>query len=314
MTPAPTTTTSYRSGRPPEAVEAVSCRSGVVVSTARSCPRAPASQDRPRRRSPTVHPGPVAFDCRSRSRRRRVAPLPYALPVISAVVFDMAGTTIDDRGAVYRALRSAVEDAGAPVADADLQRWMGTDKEEAITALLELGGVQPTPSIVSATFRAFRATLDDLYRADPPVPMAGVEAALADLRARGVRVALTTGFDEPVVGSLLASLGWTVGRGPAHTVDAVVTTSDVRAGRPAPYMIHHAMELLGVEDVRQVLAAGDTVVDVRAARNAGVVAVGVCTGALSRAELEAEPHDHVLDGVADVPALLAGREARVGVA
>jgi phosphonatase-like hydrolase len=205
---------------------------------------------------------------------------------------------------VYRALRSAVEEACATVADDDLQTWMGTDKTEAITALLRLGGVEPNDELVGARFAAFREILDELYRTDPPTPMPGVPAALAALRAAGIKVALTTGFDDDVAGAVLAALGWTVGPAGSDTVDAVITTSHVSAGRPAPYMIHHAMEATGVHDVRRVLAAGDTVVDVRAARNAGVIAVGVCTGALSREALEAEPHDHVLDGVRDVPALL----------
>ena len=68
-------------------------------------------------------------------------------------------------------------------------------------------------------------------------------------------------------------------------------------------MIHHTMELTGVTDVRRVLAAGDTVVDVQAARNAGVIAVGVLSGALTRAELAEHPHDFLLDSVADIPDL-----------
>lgn len=224
--------------------------------------------------------------------------------VIKLAVFDMAGTTIDDGGAVYRALRSAVEERGASVADADLQTWMGTDKVEAITQLLRLGGVPASGSVVPDTFGRFREILADTYRETPPVPIEGVVEALRELRARGVRVALTTGFDDAVALPLLDALGWSIGPDEADTVDTVVTTSDVPAGRPAPYMIHRAMERTGVVDVREVLAAGDTVVDVRAGRNAGVVAVGVCTGALSRGDLEAEPHDHVLDGVRDVPALL----------
>ncbi|MCU1529678.1 MAG: family hydrolase, partial [Frondihabitans sp.] len=89
----------------------------------------------------------------------------------------------------------------------------------------------------------------------------------------------------------------------SDTVDAIVTKTDVVAGRPAPYMIHHAMELTGATSVSRVLAAGDTVVDIRAARNAGVIAVGVLTGALSAEALSAEPHDHILSGVAAVPDL-----------
>lgn len=219
----------------------------------------------------------------------------------------MAGTTVDDRGAVYLALRAAVEGTGATVADDDLQEWMGTDKATAIAALLRLDGMEPSDELVTERFAVFRADLDERYRQDPPTAMPGVVTAFHMLRRAGVRIALTTGFDGAVATSVLAALGWTVGvdaAGRRGTVDALVTTSDVPAGRPAPYMIHRAMERTGATDVRAVLAAGDTIVDLRAARNAGVIAVGVCTGALDRETLEAEPHDHVLDGVRDVPTLL----------
>lgn len=222
--------------------------------------------------------------------------------MIQLAAFDIAGTTVDDHGAVYVALRRAVEEAGAPVADADLQRWMGTDKIEAITALLRLGGVSPQPALVAERFDRFRALLGEAYRAEPPVALPGIVAAIDALRAAGVKVALTTGFSDDVVEPLLAALGWTVG--PEGRLDAVVTTSNVPAGRPAPYMIHLAMQRTGATDVRQVLAAGDTVVDLEAARNAGAIAVGVLTGQTPREALEAADHDAVLESVADIPAFV----------
>jgi phosphonatase-like hydrolase len=229
--------------------------------------------------------------------------------MIALVALDMAGTTIDDGGAVYRALQQAVEQAGATVAADDLQTWMGTDKIEAITNLLRLGGVEPSDDLVAKGFDAFRAYLRQAYTDEPPVALPGVVSTLAELRSRGVKVALTTGFSDDVAEPLLASLGWTAGEGPGHTVDAVITTSDVAAGRPAPYMIFRAMEACGVRDVRSVLVAGDTVVDVQAGRNAGAVAVGVLTGKVDRATLEAEDHDYVLDSVADIPGVLEQRRA-----
>lgn len=223
--------------------------------------------------------------------------------MIELAVFDMAGTTIDDGGAVYRALSTSVSEAGAAVDPVDLQTWMGTDKVSAITALLALGGVEATDALVADTFAAFKAHLDAAYAAAPPTAFDGVVEALAALRGRGIKVALTTGFDRQVTDSILGSLGWTVGQDPEATVDAVVTTSEVSAGRPAPYMIHHAMELTGTHAVSSVLAAGDTVVDLQAARNAGAIAVGVLTGALDEAALSTAPHDHIVAGVAVIPDL-----------
>jgi phosphonatase-like hydrolase len=219
--------------------------------------------------------------------------------MIQLAAFDMAGTTIDDHGHVYSALRECVLEAGASVAATDLQAWMGVDKVTAITALLRLGGVPPTPGVVSAAFDRFRVILDVRYLADPPVALPGVEAALAELRGRGIKVALTTGFSADVSGPLLESLGWTVGPGTGDTVDAVVTASDVPAGRPAPYLIHHAMEKTGVLDVRRVLAAGDTVVDLQAAVNSGAIAVGVLTGQLERDGFLAHTHDYILESVVE---------------
>lgn len=223
--------------------------------------------------------------------------------MIQLAAFDIAGTTVDDHGAVYVALRAAVEERGATVADADLQTWMGTDKIAAIGALLRLGGVEPNHALVADAFDRFRVILAEAYAANPPVALPGVPEAIAALRSSGVKVALTTGFSDDVVEPLLASLGWRVGSD--AELDAVVTTSDVPAGRPAPYMIHVAMARTGVTDVRSVLAAGDTVVDLQAARNAGAVAVGVLTGQTPRAALEAVSHDAIVDSVAVIPGMLA---------
>jgi phosphoglycolate phosphatase len=214
--------------------------------------------------------------------------------VIQLVAFDMAGTTIDDHGLVYDALADSVKETGATLADADLQTWMGTDKLTAIGALMKLGGVDPIGA--PAAFERFRVILADSYRENPPIALPGVENALRTLKSRGVLVSLTTGFSDDVAYPILDAIGWKVG----DLLDAVVTTSDVPAGRPAPYLIHHAMEKTGVTDVATVLAAGDTVVDLQAARNAGVVGVGVLTGQLTREELSRHPHHHILDSVVDV--------------
>ncbi|MFB7166556.1 phosphonatase-like hydrolase [Streptomyces sp. NPDC056242] len=222
--------------------------------------------------------------------------------MIELAVFDMAGTTIEEHGAVYEALRHAVESTGVTVDAQDLQTWMGTDKREAIDALVRLGGGTPDAELVERQYAVFRTFLKERYEVVPPQPIAQADKALAELRARGIKVALTTGFSADVALPLLASLGWSTGEG--GNLDAVVTADEVVRGRPAPYMIHRAMEKTGVVDVRKVLVAGDTAVDLQAGHHAGAgVVVGVLTGQLPRTELELNPHTYVLGSVAEVPGL-----------
>jgi phosphonatase-like hydrolase len=220
--------------------------------------------------------------------------------MITLAALDIAGTTVDEGGAVYRVLAETVAEHGTPAADADIRHWMGADKREALAALTG------DPDAVEALHTRFVARLRDTYRATPPRPLPGVPEALAALRAAGVRVVLTTGFDHNVTDPLIDALGWRVGGGPGTELDAVVCAEDVGGGRPRPDMIHRAMRLTGVDDPATVLTAGDTVLDVRAgqAATAGMV-VAVLSGAQTRDELAAARPTHILSGVRDIPALLA---------
>ena len=215
---------------------------------------------------------------------------------------DMAGTTIDEGGLVYTAVEAAVGDAiGGPVPHDLMQRWKGTSKEEAIAGLLHDLGEDDSPGRVATVFDLFAERLTIAYEETPPAPIPGVLDTFATLRSAGVRVALQTGYSAEIASSLMSGLGWRVG----ETVDALVTSDLMAASRPAPYLVFHCMEATGVQDVRQVLTAGDTPNDLGAGTNAGArFVVGVTTGSFTREQLSAEPHTHILDSVAALPTLL----------
>lgn len=211
-------------------------------------------------------------------------------------IFDMAGTTVNDRDEVYRVLREATEREGATYSDAQFQEWMGTEKKWAIHNLLDIGGVNVTEELVEKAWVWFREELRRTYAEQPPVAIEGVEQALADLRGQGIKVGLTTGFSREIADIILGSMGWGVG----INLDASVTADQVAAGRPAPDMIFKVMELTGVEDASQVISAGDTAADIRSAQTAGVTSVGVLTGHLTPAQFAELGADHTLRSVADI--------------
>lgn len=215
----------------------------------------------------------------------------------------MAGTTVQEHGAVYVALRSAVEDhLRHPIADRDFEPWTGTSKIQAIAGLLRAssdGAV--SDDLVRTVYADFHRRLLQRYAEVRPEPLPGVVDALAELRGAGVKVVLQTGYSRDIAERILQTMEWSVG----DQVDGLITSDEVATSRPAPYMIFRAMEATGVHDVRRVLVAGDTPNDLQAGSNAGAgLVVGVLTGGHDAAELGQYRHTHLLAGVADLPALL----------
>jgi phosphonatase-like hydrolase len=217
---------------------------------------------------------------------------------IRLAVLDVGGTVIHDTADVPAVFKAALARHGLTASDAQLHAWRGAAKREVIGHLA--AGSREDPEQVYASFQQL---LVASFSEHGVRPIEGVGQAIETLRARGVRVALTTGFDRKVAGGLLARLGW------SDKVDAVVCADEVAQGRPAPDMILRAMEKTGVGDARGVLCAGDTDNDLLAGARAGVGAnVGVLSGAHDRVRLEAAPHDAILASVAALPAWLARRD------
>lgn len=216
------------------------------------------------------------------------------------IASDVAGTTIDERDHVYRVLRETVEDRGAQITDEQFRQWMGTEKREAITNLLSLGGVTADTAFIDEAYESFRSDLLAAYREHPPIVFPQVRETIAALRSAGIRVALTTGFSRDVADAVLDAAGLLEGR----DLDAVVPASEVSRGRPAPYMIQEAMARTGADDVRQVMAIGDTLADIEAARRAGVTAVAVRTGGTPEEDLVAAAPDHIIDDFSHLAELI----------
>jgi phosphonatase-like hydrolase len=222
------------------------------------------------------------------------------LNTIRLVVTDIAGTTVHDGGEVAQAFSAALADHGVEASSAQINAVRGASKREAIATLVAPGhaNARGTDAMrVEAVYASFKDHLQRVFtRAARPVD--GAPQTLAWLRARGIKIALNTGFDRDITDMLLHALNWRA------VADAVICGDDVSVGRPAPFMIFHAMEQTGVTDVRQVMNVGDTVSDLQAAQHAGVaISVGVLSGAHTRAQLTREPHTHLLDSIAHLPSL-----------
>ena len=76
-------------------------------------------------------------------------------------------------------------------------------------------------------------------------------------------------------------------------------------GRPAPFMLYHAMQELNIQNVRTVIKVGDTPADMLEGYNAGCRAViGVTSGSTPITAWGKYWHTHVIESVRDLPALI----------
>lgn len=216
---------------------------------------------------------------------------------IRLVILDIGGTIIEDHGEVPNAMHDALAQHGVDVSFAEIGDWRGASKREMVRHFVELRKGSADPSLVGAIYDQFVGQVNKAY--EKVRAITGAEQAMSDMRRDGYMLATTTGFDRPVTEAILGRLGW------KHFFIASITSDDVVDGRPAPYMLFHAMEAARIDNVADAIAIGDTPLDIQAANNGGLAAaIGVYSGAATEARLRKEKYSHILPSVASLPALL----------
>lgn len=208
--------------------------------------------------------------------------------MIKLVVFDMAGTTVDEGNVVYKTVREAINVAGYEFTQEQVHEYgAGKEKSQAIRDVLALDGGDHSEEEVQTIFGDFKSRLKTAYDSLEVKEQSGAGRVFEQLRTDGVKVALNTGYDRATAEGLVAKIGWVEGK----DFDVLVTASDVKNGRPAPDMIHLAMEKVQVTDASQVMKVGDSQIDIEEGQsaNCGMV-LGITTGAQTERQLtEANP-------------------------
>ena len=258
---------------------------------------------------------------------------------LQAIILDWAGTTLD-----YGCFAPAIvfmkvfQRFGVEISMQEARLPMGAHKRVHIQQIiripavrqrwLQLHGKEPDEADVDAMFADF-VPLQLGCLADYADLIPGTLEALDQFRSRGLKIGSTTGY----TGEMMALLRQEAARR-GYVPDASVCATDVPEGRPAPWMcLQNAMKL-GVYPMESIVKVGDTLPDIHEGLNAGMWCVGLAlTGnelGLSQVQVQAmDPAEldlrrqaarrrmyqagahYVVDGIADVPALLDDMQARL---
>ena len=201
------------------------------------------------------------------------------------VIFDIAGTTVQDHGFVERAFLSVSQKYGLGLDAKWIKPRMGVHKLAVMReALDECGaGVDATPELLAKDFED-AIDLEVEIGAAPAIP--GTPELLEDIQSAGVRIAFTTGFSRKTAETVL--------RGAGIKYSVLVASDEVTNGRPDPEIVYEAMRRSAVESVARVAVVGDTPSDLGSGMNAGAgMVIGIGHGTHAIEDLADHPHTHL---------------------
>jgi phosphoglycolate phosphatase len=213
----------------------------------------------------------------------------------AVVVFDLDGTLVDTAPDLVRALNHVMALEGLPPAPLeDVRAMVG----HGAAALIERGaaraGAVLTPERVSALKDAFIAVYAEDV-AGGSVVFAGVQDALATLRAAGARLTVCTNKPAMLARPLLDALRL------SPFFEGLVGPEDVSARKPDAAHYRAAVALAGGRTEQSVMV-GDSAPDVLSARNAGAAGVIVAAFGYSTIPVESLGADLVLEAYEELPA------------
>jgi phosphonoacetaldehyde hydrolase len=253
-----------------------------------------------------------------------------------AVVFDWAGTMIDFGSfAPMGAFVEAFAQFGVEATIEQARRPMGAPKRDHIRAMLD----EPA---IAAQWTARRghppgeADIDEIYAVFVPMNedvaaryatlAPGAREAVETLRARGLKIGSTTGYTRSIMERVLP-----VAAEQGYAPDNLVCADDLPESRPGPLGMYQCFIDLRVYPPAAVVKVDDTAPGLAEGKAAGCPTVGVALSgnivgmtpqqlaetpaeevaalrARAEAILRAAGADHVIDTVADLPALLTRLE------
>jgi phosphoglycolate phosphatase len=182
------------------------------------------------------------------------------------IVFDWDGTLIDSTPAIAECIRLAARDMDLPVPTLErashvIGLGLRDSLRHAVPELPEHGHAR----FVECYRRHF------LEREDTMAPFPGVPELLAELHARGHRLAVATGKSRRGLDRALEASG-------LAPIFAATRCGDETRPKPHPAMLLELLQELQA-DPRGALMVGDTSHDLEMARSAGIDALAVAYGA-----------------------------------
>lgn len=218
-----------------------------------------------------------------------------------AVIFDLDGTLLNTLEDLADSVNYALALQSLPCRSVDeVRQFVGNGVANLMARAVPEGTAAKTQAQCLLDFQAnYR---DNMRNKTAPYP--GVVALLETLKKEGCKLAVVSNKFQDAVRALCPLYFETL-------LDTAEGESDRAQKKPAPDMVHNAMEALGVTPDRAVYV-GDSDVDIETARNAGLPCISVTWGFRDRAFLEGHGGVLFANDASQLEALLLNSTPIVG--
>jgi phosphonatase-like hydrolase len=221
--------------------------------------------------------------------------------MIKLVVFDMAGTTIDEDNVVYKCLHQAIlPNIPNLTLENVLLHGAGKEKKTAVMDICAEYGPVMTPEDIELMFEQFKMRLAKAYDEFPLKLYHDARDLFIWLKAKGIKIAFNTGYDRLTAEKILKKANVEVGR----DIDILVTASDVHRNRPYPDMIYRCCDITAVNPSESI-KIGDSAIDIEEGKSAGAkLTIGITTGAQTRDQIAKASPDFIIDALSELKAII----------
>jgi HAD superfamily hydrolase (TIGR01509 family) len=207
---------------------------------------------------------------------------------VSTAILDIDGTLVDTNYHHVIAWARALQRFDIDVALWRVHRLIGMGGDQVVTSLCgQEVEDEHGDDIRSAESEEYMRLIGEVR------PMEGARDLIIALSERGHSVVLASSAKEDEVDVYLDLLG------ARELVDAWTTSADVESTKPAPDLVHAALNKTG-DAPSEAVMVGDTPWDVKAASKAGVETITVITGGFSEQQLTEAGAAAVFESVAEL--------------
>ena len=226
---------------------------------------------------------------------------------VQLMVFDMAGTTVNEYGLVYKTLYEVIDDFGLPIEKDEIKNWHGANKYEVMNHFydrfhkqsgFDMETIHRDYGAKTDLYERFENTLFDNYSIPGNIRLISdrLPELFNELREkRQIKIALNTGYSQDLQERIIDKLGM------KEFIDDCVSSDMVQSGRPLPHMIHKLMENNDVRNPENVIKFGDTTNDIIEGLTARCLkSVGVLSGAETEKELVKAGATDIIKSVIDI--------------